>query len=361
MRSETRLPPVHMARPLIGQAEKRAVLGVLESGQLAQGEVVARFEAAFAAEVGVKHCVATSSGTTALHLALLALGLGPGDEVITSPFSFIASANAALFCGARPVFADIDPATFNLDPAAVEPAITPRTKAIVPVHLFGQPADMDALTALAERYGLRLVEDACQAHGAAWRGRAAGAFGIGCFSFYPTKNLTTAEGGAVTTDDDDVADRVRVLRNHGMRQRYHHEVLGYNFRLTDLQAAVGLAQLPHLRNWNAARRANAAHYDAELRGVVTPAVRPEAEHVYHQYTLRVRDRDRAASRLAEQGIGTGVYYPIPIHRQRFYVEAGLTGSFPEAERAAEEVLSIPVRPDLTGEERDRVVAAVNAL
>jgi dTDP-4-amino-4,6-dideoxygalactose transaminase len=361
MPPETTTLPVHMARPLIGEAEKRAVLEVLDSGQLAQGEVVARFEAAFAAEIGVKHCVATSSGTTALHLALLALGIGPGDEVITSPFSFIASANAVLFCGARPLFADIDPATFNVDPNALERAITPRTKALIPVHLFGQPADMDALTAIAERHGVPIVEDACQAHGATWRGRAAGAFGVGCFSFYPTKNMTTAEGGAVTTDDEGVADRIRVLRNHGMRRRYHHEVLGYNFRLTDLQAAVGLAQLPHLSSWNAARRRNAAHYDANLRGVVIPAVRPEAEHIYHQYTIRVRDRDAAATRLADQGIGTGVYYPIPIHRQPFYVEGGLSGSFPEAERAADEVLSIPIRPDLTEDERERVIAAVNAL
>jgi dTDP-4-amino-4,6-dideoxygalactose transaminase len=350
-----------MARPLIGEAEKRAVMEVLESGQLAQGEVVARFEAAFAAEIGVKHCAATSSGTTALHLALLAVGVKPGDEVITSPFSFIASANAVLYCGARPVFADIDPETFNVDPAAVERAVTPRTRAIVPVHLFGQPADMDAIAAIAERHGIPIVEDACQAHGASWRGRMAGSFGVGCFSFYPTKNLTTAEGGAITTDDDAIADRIRVLRNHGMHRRYHHDVLGFNFRLTDLQAAIGLAQLPHLGSWNAARRRNAAHYDAHLSGVVTPAVRPEAHHVYHQYTIRVRNRDAAAARLAEQGIGTGIYYPIPIHRQPFYVEAGMTGAYPEAERAAEEVLSLPVRPDLTAEERDRVVAAVNAL
>ena len=352
---------IRLAQPMIGPAEQEAVRAVLDSGQLAQGEVTARFEGDFARTVGVKHCVATSSGTTALHLALLAVGVGPGDEVVTSPFSFIASANTVLYCGATPVFADIDPATFNLDPAAVERAITPRTRAIVPVHLFGQPADMGALMEIARRHRLRVVEDACQAHGAAWGGRAAGSFDVGCFSFYPTKNMTTGEGGCVTTDDDAVAEQMRMVRAHGMRVRYHHELLGYNWRMTDLQAAIGGAQLPKLAGWNERRRGNAARYDRELRGVVTPAVRPEATHVYHQYTVRVADRDRAVARLTEQGIGTGVYYPNPIHKQPVYVERGYAGSFPESERAAAEVLSLPVRPDLTPEELDRVVAAVNAL
>jgi perosamine synthetase len=358
---ETKTRPIPIARPSIGAEEKAAVLSVLESGHLAQGEVTERFEADFARAVGVKHCVATSSGTTALHLALLAVGVGPGDEVITSPFSFIASANTALYCGATPVFADIDPATFNVDPAAVERAVTGRTRAIMPVHLFGQMADMDALTDIARRHGLRIVEDACQAHGATWRGRAAGSFDVAAFSFYPTKNMTTGEGGAVTTDDDAIAEQMRMLRAHGMRVRYHHELLGYNWRMTDLQAAIGAAQLPKLVGWNERRRANAAHYDRGLRGVVTPAVHPAATHVYHQYTVRVRERDRAIAALAEAGIGTGVYYPNPIHKQPVYVERGYAGSFPESERAAAEVLSLPVRPDLTAEELDRVVAAVNAL
>jgi perosamine synthetase len=353
---------IPLSRPAIGEEERRAVLRVLDSGHLAQGQVVEQFEQAFAQVAGTRHCIATSSGTTALHLALLALGIGPDDEVITSPFSFIASSNSVVFCGARPVFADIDPATFNLDPAAVERAITPRTRAIMPVHLFGQPCDMDALGQVAARHGLKIVEDACQAHGATWGGKTVGSFGIGCFSFYPTKNLTTAEGGAITTDDDELTEQLRMLRNHGMRRRYHHEIVGYNFRLTDLQAALGLAQVPHLADWTAGRRANAAYYDARLKGVVVPSVRPEAGHVYHQYTIRVPgDRDRALARLTEQGIGTGVYYPIALHQQECYRDMAVGGPFPEAERAAGEVLSIPVRPDLTAEERDDVVAAVNGL
>jgi perosamine synthetase len=339
----TRAPvqSIPLSRPTIGADERAAVLRVLESGHLAQGEIVEQFERAFAGVAGTRHCVATSSGTTALHLALLAHGVGPGDEVVTSPFSFIASSNAAVFCGARPVFADIDPATFNLDPEAAERAITPRTKAIMPVHLFGQTCDMDAFADLARRRGLHLIEDACQAHAATWGGRPAGSFGTGCFSFYPTKNLTTAEGGAITTDDDDLAERLRMLRNHGMRRRYHHEIVGYNFRLTDLQAALGLAQVPRLADWTEGRRANAAYYDAHLRGVVTPIVRPEAGHVYHQYTLRVPgDRDAAVESLAAQGIGTGVYYPIPLHKQECYRDLGVGGPFPEAERAAREVLSM---------------------
>lgn len=352
---------VPIVRPMIGDDEKRAVLAVLESGHLAQGEVVAQFERAFAEVAGTRHCVATSSGTTALHLALLARGIGAGDEVVTSPFSFIASANSILYCGGRPVFADIEPATFNLDPIAVEAAITPRTRALMPVHLFGQSCDMDALGEIARRHELLLVEDACQAHGATWRGRPVGSFGVGCFSFYPTKNLTTAEGGAITTDDDDLADRLRMMRNHGMRRRYHHEIVGYNFRMTDLQAAIGLAQMPHLARWTEGRRAIAAYYDARLAGVVTPAVRAEAAHVYHQYTIRVRgDRDAVVARLAEAGIGTGIYYPIPLHQQECYADMGF-GRFLEAERAAREVLSLPVRPDLTEAERAAVVEAVNAL
>ncbi|TAK25597.1 MAG: DegT/DnrJ/EryC1/StrS family aminotransferase [Chloroflexota bacterium] len=351
-----------LSRPLIGEREKAAVIRVLESGHLAQGEVVAEFERRFAALHGTRYCVATSSGTTALHLALLAQGIGPGDEVITSPFSFIASANAILFCGATPVFADIVPATFNLDPDQTRRAITPRTRAIMPVHLFGQPADLDSFESIAREYGLSMVEDACQAHCARWNGRPVGSFGVGCFSFYPTKNITTAEGGAITTNDDDLADRLRLLRNHGMRRRYYHEILGYNFRLTDVQAAIGLAQIDSLPEWTNVRRANAAEYDCRLTSVVTPWVDRRAEHVYHQYTVRIRrDRGAAIEMLTQRGIGTSIYYPIPIHEQAVYTDRGLTGSFPEAERAAREVLSIPIRPDLTTQERERVIDAVNEL
>ncbi|MDY7042585.1 MAG: DegT/DnrJ/EryC1/StrS family aminotransferase, partial [Chloroflexota bacterium] len=253
---------IAIAKPLMGAEEKQAVLAVLDSGMLAQGDRVAEFEEAFAAFCGVKHAIATSSGTTALHVALLAHGIGPGDEVITTPFTFIASANSVLYVGAKPVFVDIDPTTFNLDPAKIEAAITPRTKAILPVHLFGLPCEMPAISVLAKEHGLAVIEDACQAHGADIKGRRAGSFGTGCFSFYPTKNITTAEGGMITTDADDIAEHARLIRSHGMRRRYYHESLGYNFRMTDIHAAIGLAQLPKLESFNERRIANARYLSA---------------------------------------------------------------------------------------------------
>ena len=255
---------IPVVRPITGDEEKQAVLAVLDSGMLAQGPRVEAFEDAFAEYCGVRFAVATSSGTTALHLALLAHGIGPGDEVITTPFSFVATANVIRFVGADPVFADIEPNTFNLDPEQVEHKITSRTKAIMPVHLYGHPADMARFSDICRRYNLELIEDACQAHGAEFEERKTGSFGTGCFSFYPTKNMTSAEGGMVTTDDLELADRMRVLRNHGMRERYSHEVLGYNFRMTDLHAAVGLAQLGKLERFNAARISNAGFLTKRL-------------------------------------------------------------------------------------------------
>jgi dTDP-4-amino-4,6-dideoxygalactose transaminase len=353
---------IPIARPQMGDEEKELVWSALSSGALAQGARVHELEERFADFVGASHAVATSSGTTALDLALLANGVGPGDEVITVPFTFFASASAILFTGARPVFVDVNEASFNIDVAQIEAAITPRTRAIMPVSLYGQPAEMPAIAEIAERRGLALVEDAAQSHGAAIGDRRSGSWGTGCFSFYPTKNMTTGEGGMITTADSGVADRARLLREHGMRVRYHHEVVGYNFRMTDIHASIGLAQLPKLPGYNARRRAIAARYDAALEGVITPRVAPGVTHVYHQYTIRVNRRDEFVERLKERGVGTGIYYPIPVHRQKPFLELGYGDQrFPVSEHLAEEVVSIPVHPSLTDHEVEAVIAAVNAV
>jgi dTDP-4-amino-4,6-dideoxygalactose transaminase len=354
---------IPIAKPLIGEEEKQAVLEVLESGMLAQGPRVQAFEEAFAQYCGVKHAVATSSGTTALHAALLAHGIGPEDEVITTPFTFIASANSILYVGARPVFVDIDPLTYNLRPDLLEAAITSHTKAVMPVHLFGLPADMNPIMEVAKRHGLTVIEDACQAHGAQYWGKRVGSFGTGCFSFYPTKNITTAEGGMITTDDDDIAENCRVIRQHGMRRRYYHDELGFNFRMTDVHAAIGLAQLQKLEQFNDRRIANARHLSERLRSVVVPTVPEGSRHVFHQYTVRVSDgrRDAMLDGLKERSIGTGVYYPVPVHQQRFYKDMGYELALPEAERAAREVLSLPIHPGLSLADLKTIADAVNEL
>jgi dTDP-4-amino-4,6-dideoxygalactose transaminase len=344
----------------MGEEEKRSVWAALESGSLAQGARVRQLEEEFAAFVGVPHAVATSSGTTALHLALLAAGVGEGDEVVTVPFTFIASATSVLYTGARPAFVDVRGDDFCIDPDLVEAAVTPRTRAIMPVSLYGQPADMPALAEIADRRGLTMIEDAAQAHGAAIGERRSGSWGVGCFSFYPTKNMTTGEGGMLTTADAELAERARLLREHGMKVRYHHDLLGYNFRMTDIHAAIGLAQLAKLPAYNARRREIAARYDAELRGVVTPEVRPGVTHVYHQYTLRVARRDDFAEALRLRNVGSGIYYPIPVHRQKPFVALGFgEQSFPVTDRLTDEVLSIPVHPSLSDEEVATVIRAVN--
>jgi dTDP-4-amino-4,6-dideoxygalactose transaminase len=351
----------------MGDEEKAAVMAVLESGQLAQGSVVAEFEDAFAHYCGAKHGIATSNGTTALHLAVLAHQIGQGDEVITAPFTFIASANSVLYAGARPVFVDIDPDTYNINVDQIEAAITSRTKAIMPIHLFGNPADMPRITEIANKHGLGIIEDAAQAHGASIDGKRAGSWGTGCFSFYPTKNITTGEGGLITTGDDCVADRAKLARSHGMRVRYYHESLGYNFRMTNIHAAIGMAQLPKLELFNERRIANAAYLSAHLPQdkVRVPQVRPGTRHVFHQYTVRVLppfDRDEVRTRLGEMGVGTEVYYPVPVHRQQLYLDLGYGGqSFPESELAAAQVLSLPVHPGLSQQDLDTIIEAVNAL
>jgi len=353
---------INIAKPMIGAEEKQAVLEVLDSGMLAQGPRVKAFEEAFAAMCGVKFAIATSSGTTSLHTAMLAHGIGPGDEVITSSFTFIASSNSILFVDAKPVFVDIDPRTFNLDPDLIEAAITPHTKAIMPVHLYGLSCDMDPILEIASRYNLLVIEDACQSHGAMYKGRVVGSFGTGTFSLYPTKNMTSGEGGMITTNDDGIAEHCRIIRQHGMRRRYYHDELGYNFRMTDLQAAVGLEQLKKLEGFNQRRKQNARYLSSHLKGVVVPFVPDGHEHVYHQYTIRVPGgrRDALAEHLIKQGVGCMIYYPVPIHKQTFYVnELGYNLSLPETECAAEEVLSLPVHPGLSAEDLETIVATVN--
>jgi len=352
---------IPIARPMVGTDELEAVQRVLASGNLAQGAVVAEFEEAFAATCDVRYAVAVTNGTLALHAAVLAYGIGPGDEVITAPFTFIASANVIRAAGATPVFADIDPVTFTIDPDAIRAAITPRTVAIMPIHLFGHPAAMPEIMEIAQRHGLAVIEDACQAHGAAINGVPVGGYGAGCFSFYPTKNITSGEGGMVTTNDAAVADAVRLFRHHGMRRRYYHEAFGLNYRMTDLLAAIGLAQLRHLDSWNAVRQQHAQQLTSGLydSGLELPVTRAGYTHVFHQYTVRIpHNRDDFRQQLADSGIGSEVYYPVPVHRQAIYADAYSDGMFPETERATREVLSLPVHPSLGDEEIDRVIMGV---
>jgi dTDP-4-amino-4,6-dideoxygalactose transaminase len=355
---------IPISKPFIGEAEKQAVLAVLESGMLAQGSRTAALEEKFADVCGVKHAIATSSGTTALHLALLAQGLRAGDEVLTTPFTFIASVNSILYCGARPVLVDIEPDTFNLNPDLIEAQITPRTKAILPVHLYGYPCNMEAILDIARRHHLLVVEDAAQAIGAEFKGKRVGSFGVGCFSLYATKNVMSGEGGMITTNDDAVADKCRLLRNHGMPRRYYHEMLGYNSRLSDLHAAIGLAQLARLGEFTAKRRANAEYLNRHITGVVTPQVRAGYAHVWHQYTVRVdrgRDRDAVVKRLNAAGVGTGIFYPIPAHWQGYVREIVGEVKLPVAEQMAREVISLPVHPQLSQADLELIVCEVNKL
>ena len=357
-------PPIPLSRPWIGPEEKAAVIEVLESGMLAQGPRVAELEDGFVRVTGAKHAIATSSGTTGLHLALLAHGIGPGDEVITSSFTFIASVNTILFTGARPVFADIEEATFNIDPSRLEAAITNRTKAIMPVHLYGQACDMDEICAIARKHGLAVIEDAAQAVGATYRSKAIGSFGTGVFSLYATKNVMSGEGGIITTDDDRIADQCRMLRSHGMRERYQYEMIGYNFRLNDVLAAIGIAQLDRMPEATRRRRANARFLSDQIESVIKPVVKEGRDHVWHQYTVRVpdgMDRDDAVRRLKEKGIGTGIFYPNGVHRFAHVREVAGEFSLPTTDRVAASVISLPVHPLLEHADLERIAAAVNSL
>lgn len=356
---------IHLSKPDIGEAEERNVLEVLHSGMLAMGSRTRQLEVAWAEYCGVRHAVFMANGTVAQEAILHCLGIGPGDEVITVSFTFNATASAVLRVGATPVFVDVREADFAMDPDLVEAAITPRTKAIMPVHLYGLMADMDALVAIAERHGLIILEDAAQAIGARYRGRRAGTFGPAMFSLYATKNVMSGEGGMATTDDDETADRLRLFRNHGMRVRYHHDDLGTNFKPTDLAAAIGLAQLAAADERTAKRQANAQRLTAGLAGLATPSVPEGREHVWHQYTLRLPERrDAIVDELAARGVGTMIYYPVPVHRQE-YLQRWLPGvadqHLPVTDRLAAEVLSVPVRPNLTDEEIDHIIESVRAV
>jgi perosamine synthetase len=352
---------IPVARPLLGEAEREAVLNVLTSGQIAQGPQVAAFEEAFAAYIGTRHAVAVSNGTAALIVALQAHGIGAGDEVITTPFSFIATATSIIACGAKPVFVDVDPFDLNLDPNRIEEAITDETRAIMPVHLYGHPALIDDIQELCEDFDLAFIEDAAQAHGAEHDGKRVGSFGTGCFSFYPTKNMTTGEGGIITTDDDDIADRCRAIRNHGQSRRYYHETFGLNWRMTDLFAAIGLAQLESLEGWTEQRIHNAVALSERITRAETPRVRAGDRHVFHQYTVRVSgDRDAIQQQLQERGIGSAVHYPVPIHHQPIIRDLGFgEADAPVAEQAAHSVLSLPVHPGLSDDNIDYIATTLD--
>lgn len=354
---------VPIAKPIIGEEEIENVVEVLKSGMIAQGPRVAEFEQKFADWVGAKYGIAVNSGTAALHVALLSYGIGEGDEVITTPFTFIATGNSILYTGAKPVFADIDLKTYTMNPESIEALITEHTKAILPVQLYGQSANMDKINDIAEKHGLMVIEDAAQAHGATCNGRKVGSLGdMSCFSFYPTKNMTTSEGGIITTDDEELAENAKIFRAHGASVRYHHDEVGYNFRMTDISAAIGLAQLDKIDGFNDKRIKNAAYLNEGLKdvdGIITPYCAYDSKHVYHQYTIRVEgNRDDWVDIINECGVGTGIHYPIPLYNQPIYKSLGITGNCPRAELAANSVISLPVHPSLTKEDLDLVIEAV---
>ena len=350
------------AKPIIGDDERAAVDRVLRSGMLAQGPEVAAFEEEFSKHVGGRHCIAMNSGTSALHLGFIAAGIKAGDEVIVPSFSFAATANSVALAGGVPVFGDIDPKTFNLDPDHAESLITPKTKAIMPVHLYGNIAAMDRFTEIGKKHGIQIIEDAAQGHLAALNGKNSGEFGtVASFSFYPTKNMTAGEGGMAVTPSADTARMLRLLRNQGQEIRYRNEVIGFNTRMTEIHAAIGRVQLAKLPGWTKTRQENAAFLDANIKGVITPFVAPGSSHSYHQYTIRVPGnkaavRDKFMEELTKRGVGSGVYYPTPIHRLPSF---NLTLDLPESEKMVNECISLPVHPSLTKDELATIANAVN--
>ncbi len=365
MSSESSVPFVDLKAQYLSIKSEidAAVIGVLESTQFVLGTAVQAFEKSFASYCKAEHAVGVNTGTSALHLALLALGVGRGDEVITTPFTFVATVSAVDYTGAKPVFVDIDPTSLTIDPAKIEAAITPRTKAILPVHLHGRPADMDPILEIGRRRGIPVVEDAAQAHGAEYKGRRAGSMGaLGCFSFYPGKNLGAyGEGGAVTTNDATYAKTVRMLRDWGSEKKYHHDLKGFNYRLEGVQGAVLGVKMKYIEGWTELRRKHAAAYSAALAGTALQPPAPPADlrHVYHVYALRHAKRDALMAHLQTRGVASGIHYPIPVHLQRCFAELGhKAGDFPHSEQAALETMSLPMFPELTDAQIARVVAAL---
>ncbi len=356
---------IPISRPSIGEDEMKAVESVLRSGMLASGANVKCFEEAVARYIGAKHAAATSSGTAALQVAVEALGIGPGDEVITTPFTFIATSNAILFRGAKPVFADISPETYNIDPKSIKEKVTGRTKVIIPVHLYGNPCDMGKITRICADSGILLLEDCAQSMGAEWKGRKTGSFGdAAIFSFYATKNLSTGEGGMVLTNNGNIRERAFLLANQGQKVRCEHQSVGFNYRMTEIEAALGMVQLSRLDDMNKKRIENAKFFGEQLEGVDSielPKTEKGSRHVFHQYTLRVIDgkRDRLAEHLEKSGVGARIYYPTVSYLQPAYAHLGVrAGECPEAEKAAAEVLSIPVYPSLSRAELEWIVKAI---
>lgn len=351
---------IPIAKPLIDRKDIRAVVKVLKSGGLAQGPKVAEFENSFSMLMDGRECVAVNSGTSALHLALLSLGIGEGDEVIVPSFTFAATANSVALTGAKPVFVDIDAKTFNLDPVLIESAITAKTKAIQVVHLYGLPADMPSIVAIAKKYNLFIVEDAAQAHLASIHGQRVGTFGdAAAFSFYPTKNMTSGEGGMIVLSKPDQAKTCRLLRNQGMAQRYQNELVGFNLRMTDIHAAIGITQLAKLQKWTQLRQENALILNEKIHQVITPSIPDGYSHVFHQYTVRVREnRDIFSKMLTESGIGNSVYYPTQVHKLPSF---NLNLELPQTASATEQVLSLPIHPSLTKRDLIRIADSVNKI
>lgn len=364
---------INLSKPIIGKEEIKAVDNVLKSGIIAQGEKVFEFEKKFAQFCGTKYAVAVSNGTAALHSALYACGIKESDEVITTPFTFVATANSILMQGARPIFADIDPLTFQISAEEIEKKITSKTKAILPVDLYGQVYDVEKINALAKKYNLKIIEDACQAHGAEFKGRRAGSFGkAGCFSFYATKNMTTGEGGMVATDDENIAEAIKMFRHHGQSEKTHYEYfdLGYNYRLTNIAAAIGLEQLKKIEGFNRKRIKNAAMLSLGLeniKGMIIPTVKENCKHVFHQYTVRITEdfktkRDDLIQYLKDYGIGSAVFYPKPLHLHPHFVKMGYkAGDFPIAEKISKEVLSLPVHPLISKSDIEYMVKIIKKI